>query len=244
MLTYTKYDDIDIDEELRKIEECEQAQVRVDQNNKKCLFILGMLFVNGVKIDILNEGELRIDQEGKSFSKMAFVWNRLGLNTFTNDRFDLGKKIVDARESGTRVERINNEPIENKIFLICPVRNATPEQRKWIEDFVEEKFQNNFIVHAPHLHTNQVDPLGGYNICKQNATAVATSSEIDVYYDQSSTGSVFDLGVAYALHKPLKLLNPEEITFNEDDLIDSIIKNWPYNERPKTKVLTSNKQNS
>lgn len=83
--------------------------------------------------------------------------------------------------------------------------------------------------------------FGGYAICKQNAEAVATSEEIDIYYDQSSTGSVFDLGVAYALHKPLKVLNKEEIVFNEDDFIDNIVKTWPYN--LKTKVRTLSKEN-
>jgi hypothetical protein len=62
------------------------------------------------------------------------------------------------------------------------------------------------------------------------------SKEIDIYYDQSSAGSVFDLGVAYALHKPLIILNKNEIVFNNEDLIDSIIKEWPYNEE-KTKKL-------
>ena len=75
-------------------------------------------------------------------------------------------------------------------------------------------------------------------ICKQNAEAVASSQEIDIYYDQSSTGSVFDLGVAYALHKPLKLLNKEEIMFNDLDLIDSIIKTWPFNEKNKVKKIS------
>ena len=61
----------------------------------------------------------------------------------------------------------------------------------------------------------------------QNAQAVATSKEIDIYYDQSSTGSVFDLGVAYTIRKPLKLLNKDEIIFDDKDLIDNTIKNWP-----------------
>ena len=228
MLLYTKYDDLDINEELKKIKESEEVQIKVDPNNKKCLFFLGMLFANGVKIDILNEGELRIDGEGKSFSKMAFVWNRLGLKNFTNDRFKLGEKIVEARNNGISVEKINNNPIDKKIFLICPVRNATEEQRKWIEEFVERKTQEGYIIHAPHLHTNQVDPLGGYGICKQNSEAVASSEEIDIYYDQSSTGSVFDLGVAYALHKPIKVLNEKEIKYNEEDFVDHTIMNWPY----------------
>ena len=78
--------------------------------------------------------------------------------------------------------------------------------------------------------------FGGYAICKQNAEAVASSSEVDIYYDQSSTGSVFDLGVAYALNKPLVLLNKNEIIFDDNDFIDNIITSWPYN-NVKGKIL-------
>ena len=243
MIYYLKYDDLNIDEELSKIQNVESVVLKLEPNNKKCLFILGMLFANGVKIDLYNEGDFYLDENGKSFLKIAFVWSRLGEKSFTNDGYELGKRIIEARNGGTTVSKIINRPIENKIFLICPVRNATLEQKKWIEAFVEEKNKENYIVHAPHLHTNQVDPLGWYNICKQNADEIASSEEIDIYYDQSSTGSVFDLGVAYALNKPLVLLNRDEITFNEEDMIDTIIKNWPFNEKTAVKKLTNNQNN-
>ena len=106
-------------------------------------------------------------------------------------------------------------------------------QRKWIENFVLEKYNDGYTIHAPHLHTRQTDLFGGYSICLQNAKAVAESSEIDIYYDQKSTGSVFDLGVSYALGKPLKVLNENEIIFDENDLIDNLVKNWPYNSNNK-----------
>nr|MCR5553896.1 hypothetical protein [bacterium] len=112
-------------------------------------------------------------------------------------------------------------------------RNATQEQKTWIENFVKEKYNNGYQIHAPHLHTRQTDLFGGYSICRQNAEAVASSQEVNIYYDQSSTGSVFDLGVAYALHKPLKVLNRDQITFNRNDLIDSIVESWPFNEQEK-----------
>ena len=88
---------------------------------------------------------------------------------------------------------------------------------------------NGYTIHAPHLHTKQNDLFGGYAICKQNSESVATSTEVDIYYDQSSTGSVFDLGVAYALKKPLKILNENDIEFKKDDFIDQILVSWSYN---------------
>lgn len=239
MLKYLNYDKINIDEEFIKIKNSKEAEIILEPNNKICLFILGMLFVNGIKIKLLNEEELNLKETNKSFSMMPYVWSKIGDNNFnySNVGNEMDKRIENIKRLGVKVEKINNYPIDNKIFLICPVRNATDNQKQWIENFVKEKHTEGYIIHAPHLHTVQSDLFGGYAICRQNANAVATSEEIDIYYDQSSTGSVFDLGVAYALNKPLVLLNKEEIIFDNNDLIDSIVKSWPY-KKEKQKVLS------
>ena len=65
-------------------------------------------------------------------------------------------------------------------------------------------------------------------IWSPNAKAIASSQTVDIYYDQRSTGSVFDLGVAYALNKPIMVLNKDEIVFNDNDPIDKIINKWPF----------------
>ena len=242
ILKYLNYDNLNLDEELEKIENCEIAEIILEPSNKKCLFILGMLFVNGVRIKILNEKELDLEKTSKSFSLMPYVWSKIGDNDFplpdySDIKNEMDQRIENIKRIGVRINKIIDNPIENKIFLICPVRNATYEQRKWIEDFVKEKYNDGYIIHAPHLHTRQMDLFGGYAICMQNAYAVASSQEVDIYYDQSSTGSVFDLGVAYALHKPLRILNKDDIIFNDSDLIDTIIKSWPYNDRINVKAL-------
>ena len=238
MLRYLNYNNINVNEELFKIQNSERAEIILEPNNKKCLFILGMLFVNGIKIKLLNEKELNLKETNKSFSMMPYVWSKISDNDFnySNVVTEMDKRIENIKRIGVNVEKINNNPIANKIFLICPVRNATDSQKKWIENFVEEKYNEGYIIHAPHLHTVQSDLFGGYAICKQNAIAVATSEEIDIYYDQSSTGSVFDLGVAYALNKPLVLLNQNEITFDDNDFTDLIVKSWPY-KKEKQKIL-------
>ena len=234
VLRYLNYEGLNVDEELFKIENCNKAEIVLEPSNKVCLFILGMLFVNGVEIKILNEKELDLSSSNKSFSIMAYVWSKLGDSNFPNFDYsnvvsELDMRIENVKRLGVGVKNIVDKPVLNKIFLICPVRNATAEQRKWIEDFVIDKNVAGYKIHAPHLHTRQSDLLGGYAICMQNADAVATSSEIDIYYDQSSTGSVFDLGVAYALHKPLILLNANEIIFDKENFVDNIISIWPYN---------------
>ena len=238
ILQYLNYNNINFDEELYKIENCDGAIIHLEPTNKTCLFILGMLFANGKKIKILNEAELNLEETNKSFSMMPYVWSRIGDENFpaydySNVVTEMDRRVENVKRLGVRLSRIVNNPAQNKVFLICPVRNATEEQRRWIENFVVEMYNNGYVVHAPHLHTRQTDMFGGYAICRQNAEAVATSKEIDIYYSQSSTGSVFDLGVAYALHKPLLMLNRQDIVFNNEDLIDSTLESWPYNEEEK-----------
>ncbi len=243
MIQYLNYNILNIDEELIKIENCKTAEIVLEPENKNCLFILGMLFVNGVKIKILNEKDINFEKTDKSFPIMAYVWSKIGDNKFpapdySNIKTDIDSRIADIKRIGVKLNKIVDKPIDNKIFLICPVRKATNEQKKWIEDFTKEKQHAGYVIHAPHIHTKQTDFLGGYAICKQNAEAVASSQEIDIYYDQSSKGSVFDLGVAYALHKPLRLLNREKILFDDKDLIDAIVKAWALNEKVKSKSLS------
>lgn len=242
MLRYLSYDFIDESLEKEKIENCIEAEIVLEPNNKKCLFILGMLFVNGVKIKIINEKDINLENTNKSFPLMSYVWSKLGDNNFPKKDYSDIKNEIDGRienikRLGVKVEKIINNEVDNKIFLICPVRNANENQRKWIEDYVSEENSEGYFVHAPHLHTRQIDLFGGYAICKQNAQAVASSSLVAIYYDKESTGSVFDLGVAYALNKPILLLNENGIEFNDNEFTDNLIKNWPYSKEKKIKQL-------
>jgi len=241
VLKYLNYDFLDPNEELQKIQYASSAEIILEANNKKCLFILGMLFANGIKIKNFNEKDINLEETNKSFPMMAYVWSKISDNEFPNSNYsnvekEIDNKIENIKRLGVKVDKILDKIINNKIFLICPVRNASENQRSWIEEYVEQKSIEGYTIHAPHLHTRQKDLFGGYAICKQNAEAVASSNEIAIYYDKSSTGSVFDLGVAFALQKPLVLLNGDKIEFNENDFVDNLLKNWQYKNESKLKV--------
>ena len=217
--------------------------LNVKANSKEFLFLLGIIFAAGKRINITNKKELDLKKLPKSFSIMSYVWDLLGNENFPNKNFSnvntkLEKTVENIKRLGFKIKPIINNEVENKIFLICPVRNASNEVKKEIEEYVIEKNNDGYIIHAPHLHTVQQDILGGYTICLQNANAIATSKRIDIYYDQNSTGSAFDLGVAYYLNKPIKILNSDKIEFDDNDFIDNLIKNWPY--KIEEKVLSKN----
>lgn len=241
VLRYLNYNNINIDELLNN-NDIDYVEL-VFEKNKIFLFILGILFAKGIKIKLLNKEELRLENVSKSFPLMCYVWDRLSEDDFPNEDYsnvitDMDNKIENIKRLGIRVSKINKKVINNKIFLICPVREADNNQKLWIENYVKEKENEGYMVHAPHMHTRQVDLFGGYAICRQNAENLSSSSEVNIYYDKKSFGSVFDLGVAYSLHKSLVVLNDINLDNNLDnnDIIDNIIINWPYNNKIKKKI--------
>lgn len=104
-----------------------------------------------------------------------------------------------------------------KIFLICPVANATPEIRKRLEDYVAGLEKDGCKVHLPHRDTNQEDATGGYEICRTNFQAIIEASEIHIWYDETSGGSKFDMGGIFMLvvmlghSKKIVVVNEDEV---------------------------------
>ena len=93
-----------------------------------------MLFVNGTKIKIINESELDLKETNKSFSMMPYVWSKIGdenfqFKNYSNVVTEMDQRIENIKRLGVSVSKIENNPVDNKIFLICPVRNATKTQK-------------------------------------------------------------------------------------------------------------------
>jgi hypothetical protein len=91
------------------------------------------------------------------------------------------------------------------IFIICPVRNASPEIRAKLEAYVKKLESEGHRVHYPPRDTNQDDEVG-LNICLQNLKAVAEADEVHVAWDNQSQGVLFDLGIAFTLNKPIRVI--------------------------------------
>lgn len=93
-----------------------------------------------------------------------------------------------------------------KICVICPVRNGTPIE---VYDHVEYLEGCGHEVYLPPRDTPQDNPVG-FEICRKNCLAIQGAEEIHVYYEQTSQGIHFDLGMAFALRKPIYLINEVE----------------------------------
>lgn len=91
-----------------------------------------------------------------------------------------------------------------RIFVICPVRGITESERQAIKVYVAG-LENNHYVYWPLRDTPQDDPTG-VEICRLNREAIADCDEVWVWWNPDSAGSKFDLGMAWALRKPLRLI--------------------------------------
>ena len=83
-----------------------------------------------------------------------------------------------------------------------------------------------YDVHFPPRDTDQKDPTGK-RICTDNVNAIRNSDVVFIVYDTTSRGSLFDLGAAFTLNKPLVILNRVETT--EGKSFANMITDWAAN---------------
>lgn len=105
-----------------------------------------------------------------------------------------------------------------KIYIICSVRGGTPPE---IEQYVHDLEAQGHIVHFPPRPSDcQQDDPTGWNICRTHLAALKQSDEVHVFWDVGSKGSHFDLGMAFALVKKIKLVK----TYHPDNEGKSYVK--------------------
>ena len=89
-----------------------------------------------------------------------------------------------------------------KIYLICSVRNATPQTMADTAEYVRGLEAQGHTIHYPPRDVAQDDPTGSI-ICATHLNAMRQCDAVHVLWDVNSKGSHFDLGMAYALGLPL-----------------------------------------
>lgn len=141
--------------------------------------------------------------------------------------FTLHKGIIESGEICVNCGRFL--PLENiylyDAFLICPVRNATEMQKGFIEGYLDGMSLQGKNIYYPARDTNQDDPTG-LDICTANTKAISESKEVHVFWNKNSTGTLFDLGVAFALQKPIKIINIHQIEKTEGKSFSNMLIAW------------------
>jgi UDP-N-acetylglucosamine 2-epimerase len=106
---------------------------------------------------------------------------------------------------GESTEGAFDEAIRHSITKMSHLHfTATEEYKKQLEDYVSKLEIEGHKVHLPHRDTNQQG--SGIDICKQNRKAIELSDEVHLFYSAESQGTHFDMGVAFALRKTIKVI--------------------------------------
>lgn len=111
--------------------------------------------------------------------------------------------MIEGREEG------RNKMVKEDIYLICPVRNVTKKEKKYLDDYVKKVEAEGKRVHYPPRDVEQDDVAR--RITYKHKEAMKKVKEVHVYWNRESTGSFFDLGMAYITEKPIFLVNREMI---------------------------------
>jgi nucleoside 2-deoxyribosyltransferase len=109
-----------------------------------------------------------------------------------------------------------------KVFIICSVRQATDEIRQYLEDYTEFLEGFGMEVHLPHRDTDQTASV--LEICTQNRTAIKAADEVHIIFNPDSFGSHFDLGMAFALGKKIRVI--DNIEYGEGKSFARMIDEW------------------
>jgi len=88
------------------------------------------------------------------------------------------------------------------IYLIMPVRNADERVQAIATAHCRRLEAAGHKVHFPPRDAPQDDPTGRI-ICETHRAAMQACNEVHVIWDVNSSGSHFDLGMAYAMRKPI-----------------------------------------
>jgi nucleoside 2-deoxyribosyltransferase len=111
------------------------------------------------------------------------------------------------------------------VFLICPVRNAEPWQIQTMNDYIKFLEDQGEKVYYPARDTDQNDNTG-YKICSDNLEAIKESKEVHIFWDKNSQGTLFDLGIAFALEKRLYLVNADEMELTPHKSFANMVTEW------------------
>lgn len=105
--------------------------------------------------------------------------------------------------------------MKRRVFLISPVRNIAQETLEALGSYVAKLESEGVEVYWPYRDTDQTDPHG-WTICCRNRSAILDANEIHIWYDKTSSGSIFDCGMVFALlgigwTKKVVIANPEAV---------------------------------
>ena len=99
-----------------------------------------------------------------------------------------------------------------RVFIVCPVRKVDERTNDSIHQYVLELEEKGHQVYWPFRDTDQSD-THGILICTANREAIYSADEVHIWFDSTSQGSLFDIGMAFAF---LRVAKKKVVLINKD----------------------------
>lgn len=88
-----------------------------------------------------------------------------------------------------------------KVYVICPTRALAKSMQESMDPFIRSWERDGHKVYYP---PRDVKPGTEFEKCQQNLAAMMDCDVVQIFYHKKSIGSHFDLGMAFALGKPIR----------------------------------------
>jgi hypothetical protein len=99
----------------------------------------------------------------------------------------------------------------------------TQEENEFLRGYVADLETEGHFVYWPPRDTDQTDILGGISICEKNRLAILNAEQINIFFKKKSQGTFFDLGIAFAYGKPIKIINKEDIEITGGKSFENVL---------------------
>lgn len=117
--------------------------------------------------------------------------------------------------------------MSKKVFLICPVRNATAEQVEFMSNYKKKLKDEGVELYYPaEDNPYELTDNIGVKICWANCEQISRADEVHIFWDAKSQGTLFDLGAAFALRRKLIIVNPNDVVETPHKSFANMIKKW------------------
>ncbi|MDD3101544.1 MAG: hypothetical protein PHE59_00120 [Patescibacteria group bacterium] len=101
------------------------------------------------------------------------------------------------------------------VYIICPVRKLTDQEKERILNYVEDLEKKGYIVRCPFRDTPQEDEVGLRIVTDHEINDILWADEIHIWWNPTSEGSLFDFAQARMLshikENKIILINVDEI---------------------------------
>ena len=97
--------------------------------------------------------------------------------------------------------------MNKKAYLICPVRGQRADK---YESIVNKLESEGWDIHFPPRDVDQT--LKETQICIKHLNAMYEAERVFVIWDGKSKGCLFDMGMAWALGKPIECIDVPDAT--------------------------------